>query len=315
MQSFEIVALVVSAVGVACFAVIFTILYRNYAHTSVTEIETGQRDVELIERVIMSNFKDSQKWHKVFTKTKQILAFVLIAIMVPFLILSIMSKIQNGVVMLFDKGVIAVASGSMSEKHKDNTYLTDINNQFMTYDLIVLEKLDDEIELQKYDVIAYVNDEGVNIIHRIIGIEYTADGLRYVTRGDSNNASDKYKPSFDDIIGRYTDQRIPLVGLFAMFLQSYSGIVTIAAVIYCLLMIEGIGEKINRRENARLKMLAESIDFERESVIGENELESTFIEKVRYKGHIYIFDENGFVSKAEIPSQTSAPLENQSDGA
>jgi signal peptidase I len=307
MQTYEIVALIVSAVGVACFAVIFTILYRNYAQTSALEIESGQRDVELIERVICENFKRSRKWHKIYQKTKQVLAVTLIAIMVPFLVLSVISKIQNGVVMLFNKGVIAVASGSMSEKHKDNTYLENLDNQFQTYDLIVLEKLDSEIELKKYDVIAYVNDEGINIIHRIIGIEYTANGIRYVTRGDSNNATDKYKPSFDDIIGRYTDQRVALIGLFAMFLQSYSGIITIVAVIYCLLMIEGIGEKINRTENARLTMLSQSIDFEREKVLSENELESTFIEKVRYKNYEYIFDENGFVSKTEIVPLDKAP--------
>ena len=300
MQSFEIIALVVSAVGVACFAVIFTILYRSYAATSVAEIEGGQRDVELIERVILENLKNTKKRHRIIRRVKQVLSIAVIAILVPFLILAIISKAQNGVVMIFDKGIIGVASGSMSEKHKDNTYLSNYDNQFDTYDLIVIEKVKSAESLKKYDVIVYTNGDGVNIIHRIIGIEYTDSGVKYVTRGDSNNQTDKYKPAFDEVIGRYTGQKVSLVGIFVMFLQSYSGIVTAAAVIYCLLMIERIGDKINRKENERLEFLSQNIDFEDECNLEDGELESSFVERVRYKNCVYTFNERGLVSKTEL---------------
>lgn len=300
MQSFEIIALVVSAVGVACFAVIFTILYRSYAATSIAEIDSGQRDVELIERVILENLKNTKKRHRVIRRIKQTLSFAVIAILVPFLILAIISKAQNGVVMIFDRGIIGVASGSMSEKHKDNTYLSDYDNQFDTYDLIVIEKVKSAESLKKYDVIVYTNGEGVNIIHRIIGIEYTDSGVRYVTRGDSNNQTDKYKPAFDDVIGRYTGDKVSLVGIFIMFLQSYSGIVTAAAVIYCLLMIERVGDKINKKENERLEFLSGNIDFEDECNLEDGELESSFVERVRYKNYVYTFSERGLISKTEL---------------
>lgn len=300
MQSFEIIALVVSAVGVVCFAVIFTILYRSYAATSVAEIEGGQRDVELIERVILENLKNTKKRHRIIRRVKQVLSIAVIAILVPFLILAIISKAQNGVVMIFDKGIIGVASGSMSEKHKDNTYLSNYDNQFDTYDLIVIEKVKSAESLKKYDVIVYTNGDGVNIIHRIIGIEYTDSGVKYVTRGDSNNQTDKYKPAFDEVIGRYTGQKVSLVGIFVMFLQSYSGIVTAAAVIYCLLMIERIGDKINRKENERLEFLSQNIDFEDECNLEDGELESSFVERVRYKNCVYTFNERGLVTKTEL---------------
>ncbi len=300
MQSFEIIALVVSAVGVVCFAVIFTILYRSYAATSVAEIEGGQRDVELIERVILENLKNTKKRHRIIRRVKQVLSIAVVAILVPFLILAVISKAQNGVVMIFDKGIIGVASGSMSEKHKDNTYLSNYDNQFDTYDLIVIEKVKSAESLKKYDVIVYTNGDGVNIIHRIIGIEYTDSGVKYVTRGDSNNQTDKYKPAFDEVIGRYTGQKVSLVGIFVMFLQSYSGIVTAAAVIYCLLMIERIGDKINRKENERLEFLSQNIDFEDECNLEDGELESSFVERVRYKNCVYTFNERGLVTKTEL---------------
>ena len=303
MTSLEIIALIVTGVGVVCFAVIFTILYRSYAASSVAEIESGQRDVDLIEETILQNVKNSKKSKRVYDRVKRVLSFVAIVFLLFFLVFSIISKIQNGVIMIMDRGVIAVATGSMSEKHQDNTYLVGLDNQFMAYDMIVLEDVEKSYELNKYDVISYVNDEGVNIIHRIIDIEYTSSGPRYVTRGDANNAEDTYRPSFEDVVGRYTGTRIPYLGLFAMFLQSYSGIVTIAAIIYCLLMIERVGEKINRSENARLDFLAASIDFKTEKVISDGELESSFLEKVRYKNYIYTFDENGFVDKFEVSDE------------
>lgn len=303
MTSLEIIALIVTGVGVACFAVIFTILYRSYAAASVAEIESGQRDVDLIEQTILQNVKNSKKSKKTFDRVKRVLSFVTVAFLIFFLVFSIISKVQNGVIMVFDRGVIAVATGSMSEKHKDNTDLGGLDNQFMAYDMIVLEDVKAAHEIKKYDVISFVNDEGVNIIHRIIDIEYTASGARYVTRGDANNAADKYKPTFDDVVGRYTGTRIPYLGLFAMFLQSYSGMVTIAAIVYCLLMIDRVGEKITNSENARLELLSQSIDFKRESIINDGELESSFLEKVRYKNYIYTFDENGFVDKSEITDE------------
>lgn len=314
MQSFEIIALVVSAVGVACFAVIFTILYRSYAATSVTEIEGGQRDVELIERVILENLKNTKKRHRIIRRVKQVLSIAVIAILVPFLILAIISKAQNGVVMIFDKGIIGVASGSMSEKHKDNTYLSNYDNQFDTYDLIVIEKVKSAESLKKYDVIVYTNGDGVNIIHRIIGIEYTDSGVKYVTRGDSNNQTDKYKPAFDEVIGRYTGQKVSLVGIFVMFLQSYSGIVTAAAVIYCLLMIERVGDKINRKENERLEFLSQNIDFEDECNLEDGELESSFVERVRYKNCVYTFNERGLVSKTELAPKMKPSEEKDAAG-
>lgn len=302
MTSFEIIALIVSGVGVICFAVIFTILYNSYAASAISELAAGQRDVELIEETIYRNAKNEKKINRVYSKAKQVLSAVAICLLSVFLVFSIISKAQNGVVMIFGRGSIAVATGSMSEKHKDNSYLNGegLDNQFNAYDVIMLEKVKNASDIKKYDVISYVNDEGINVIHRVIEIEYTSSGVKFVTRGDANNATDKYKPAFEDVVGRYTGQRVPMLGLFALFLQSYSGIVTIAAIIYCLIMIDRIGDKINRAELSRVETLATSIEFTHEVVISDGEVDTSFIETVRYKDFLYVFDEHGFVEKKQI---------------
>lgn len=314
MNSLEIIALLVSAVGVVGFATIITLLYRSYAASLVAELESGQKDVELIEDTILENIAKGNKWHKIAAVTKQVLSCVALALLIPFLILSVVSKLKNGVVMLFDKGVIAVVSGSMSEKHSDNTYLAGLNDQIPTYDLIVVDKVSSESELKKYDVIAFVNDEGVNIIHRIVDIEQTPNGVRYVTRGDSNNLNDKYRPTFENVIGKYNGKSIHMVGLFVMFLQSYSGILTMAVLIYCLIMLDRVNEKIIKAEDERLAFLEGSIDFKRETV-PDGDIESSFVETVRFKNYIYTFTKTGFISKEEIKTEAADDLNADAESA
>ena len=292
------------------FAVIFTVLYRSYTSSAVAEYESGVCDVELIEDTIRSNFRDTKPFRRILRRVKQILVGVLIAILIPFLFLAVWSKVSNGVAMIGGYGTLAVASGSMSVKNEANQYLVtqDLNNQFNTYDMIIVRQVKTTAELKKYDVIAFTNDEGMNVIHRIVGFRNTADGLRYVTRGDSNNADDKYMPSPEDVIGEYTDQKIPYVGVFVMFLQSYSGILTIAAIIYCLLMIETMGNKIRDAYDERLALLQESIDFRTETVEDDG-IHSIFLETVYFKNYAYTFDENGFVSKRPISESDRAAME------
>ena len=138
--------------------------------------------------------------------------------------------------MLGNQGILVVASGSMSEKNEANGYLIEnnLNNQFNTYDTIVIKKVRYESDLALYDVIAFVDSEGKTVIHRIIDIEFGTDGrIHYETRGDSNNASDKFRPCIDDIQGKYTGKKIPVIGMFALFMQSPIGIKTVVGLLYC----------------------------------------------------------------------------------
>ncbi len=305
MNSFELIALIVTAVGVVSFSTIFTILYRTYANSAVAEYEAGKCDVEIIEQTIIANIKNKKTHRRILRRVKQVLIWVFVIILIPFLLISVYSKIVNGVAMVGGRGMIAVASGSMSEKNSANPYLANINNQFNTYDMIMIEKVESSSDLKLYDVIAYVNDEGVNIIHRIVGFQQTSEGVRFVTRGDSNNADDEYKPKMSDVLGKYTGTRISYIGVFLMFLQSYSGIVTVAAIIYCLIMIESAGNKIYTAQEERLLFLQESIDFKSDTEKDGN-INSSFTETVYFKDYAYTFDENGFVSKTLISELSDA---------
>lgn len=300
MSDIEIVGLIVSILGIGCFALLFTILYMTFSNSTIDEYKSGKRDIELIDEAIHDNLLKTKKRKKAMKTIKSIGFYGFMIIIIPFFIISLVDKFSGDVTMINNKGVVVIATGSMSEKNSKNQYIVDnnLNNQFDAYSIIVIEKVETEEEIELYDVISFINDKGINVIHRIIKIE-TIDGItRYETRGDSNSASDKYHPKFEDIQGRYIDENVPYIGIFVLFMQSYIGIITVVSLIYCLFMIDKFTTKIIKAQNDRLEILKEVIDYK--VATERDDMNVQFLETLYYKGYEYKFNEKGFIDKKEI---------------
>lgn len=299
MSSSEIISLTVTLIGVFSFAALFTILYRTYAISQINEIKQGKRDIEIIDEVIYEKQIAVRRRKKIFKVVKTILYYLCMLIVVPLFLLSVVSKFQNNTLMIGNKAMMVVGSDSMSYQNEKNDYLktNNLNDQFATYDILILEKVENYSDLKQYDVIAYKNNKGINIIHRIKEFK-VENGLKVmVTRGDANNGDDEYKPVFDDVIGRVTSTRIQGLGMFIMFLQSYAGIITIVSLIYCLLMIDFYSTKIEKTQDNRVKKLEEAIDYSSET--NTEALKAKYHETIYYRGYEYSFDENGLIEKKE----------------
>ncbi|MGM9900318.1 MAG: hypothetical protein ACI32E_07065 [Bacilli bacterium] len=297
MTSIEIISLIVTFIGVFSFATIFTILYKSYATSQIAELRSGKKDIELIDEVIYERQAKTKRRRKIGKIIKNIVFYTILAILVPLFIFSIINRFTNNRMMIGNRSLMVVASGSMSEKHADNGYLVtnNLDDQFDTYDIIILKKVNSASELKVYDTVAYINDKGINVIHRIR--EINANGS-YITRGDANNKDDEYNPSFEDVIGMYTGKRIKGLGIFVVFLQSYAGIITVVSLVYCILMIDRLTEKINKVQDKRIKQLEDVIDYSGEAdTLG---FQAEYVEKIYYKGYAYSFNEDGFVEKTEI---------------
>ena len=262
MTSVEIISLIVTFIGVASFAAVFTILYLSFSNSSILEIKTGKRDIELIDDVLYNRQEKVIKSKKRSSAVKNTLFYIVMTLIIPIFVFSLINKFQGNTTMMGNSTIMVVASGSMSEKNEANEYLVtnNLNNQFNTYDIIVLEKVPDYFSLRKYDVIAFKNDEGINVIHRIVDMTYENGEWVYITRGDSNNSNDKYHPKFDDVIGRYTNKKIAGIGIFVVFFQSAPGIMTVVAMIYVLTMMDRINNKMEKAQQERINHLAEVID-------------------------------------------------------
>lgn len=297
MKSTEIISLIVTFIGIFSFATIFTILYGNYAQMSIKELKSGKRDIELIDEVVYERQEKVRKRNEIIANIKNVFFYLTLCIVVPIFVFSLISRFTNNAIMIGDKTVMVVASGSMSYKAETNDYLVanNLNDQFSKYDIIILEKVDSAAELCVYDTIAFVNDKGVNIIHRIKSIKF--DGS-YETRGDAVEVSDSYNPVFPDVIGRYTGKKINGIGMFVLFFQSYAGIITIVSLVYCLLMIDRISEKINKVQLERIKYLEEALGLL--DVNDSKAMQAAYSEVIYYKGFAYHFKDGEFISKDEI---------------
>ena len=299
MTSVEILALVVTAIGVSSFAAIFTILYMSFAKTTISEVNSGKRDIELLDEVIYQQQTKVKKRKEITGTIKSVIFFTFIGVVTPLFIFSIVNKLQGNVTMLGDRSLMIVASGSMSYKHESNLhFLEKYDNQFQQYDIIVLEKVDSFYDLKVGDVIAFkVDDKKVgNVIHRIKSVDYVSKG--FITQGDAVESPDGYNPKYDQVVGRYITKRIPLIGIFVIFFQSGPGIVTVLALLYCLLMIDSITKKIDKAQNKRVEKLAVALDFTSEK--NAKGFDAKYSETIYYKGFAYHFNEDGFISKEEV---------------
>ncbi|MCH3909033.1 MAG: signal peptidase I [Bacilli bacterium] len=254
-----ILYLVFSIILLALVAGLLTwAIHHQYSALS-NGVEKGDEDASLLKE----NEKGPKKSKKTFNLIANILGDCLLLVLIGFFSFSLYSKISGNEPMIFGNESIVVASGSMSEKNKANSYLVenDLNNQFDTYDLIGISEYASQDEVALYDVVAYKSDSGITVIHRIIEIHDESGSRTYLTRGDSNNASDNFDDTFyngylsyDRIIGRYNGFRWRGIGHLIYFFQSGYGIETVVAIIYLSLMFA-------KERNMYLKSRQKRLEF------------------------------------------------------
>ena len=301
MTSIEIISLVVTIVCLLSFSIVFTFLFRYYYITNIKEINEGHSDVDLLELAKEEETINKSKKKKVTNIMSKVISYLLLSVVLFGFGISVYSRFANNNLILGNEGYVVISSGSMSKRNERNDYLDEyhLNNQFNTYDIINIRKYDKQEDVKLYDVIAFKGDDGNIYVHRIIEIN---DDNTYVTRGDSNSASDpnqlyKGNLTYNKIIGYYTNKKINSLGIFVIFLQSNSGIITIISIIYCVMMFDHFRSKydeaIYNRTNKLIKLLEFDINDDEEI----NKYVTNLNEEILiYKNIKYIFIQGELVS-------------------
>lgn len=145
---------------------------------------------------------------------------------------------------------MVVLSGSMSGDAADHIEVGDL----------IFDTKPEELKVGT--VVSFMENKTV-VTHRIVRIETDEAGaLRYVTKGDANNAEDA-PISAESIIGIYRF-RIPKLGDFALFLQQPLGMAVFIGVPVCAFVVYDIlrrGRTKSREaaENEQLKAELEAL--------------------------------------------------------
>lgn len=293
MSSVEILSLIVTALCLISFCLVFTFLFRHYYLSNIEEIKKGRADQEILDLEGEERKKKAKKHAKAIKITKKVTSYGIFAIVLVIFGFSLYGRFFNNNLSFGNNGLIVISSGSMSQRNDSNDYLFENNltNQFDTYDIIGVTGYESIDDVKQYDVVAFKNTEGTIIVHRIIEVREVDGQNVFITRGDSNNTSDtnfQYKDylTFDNIIGYYNGTRVPLLGVFIIFIQSNAGIITIIAIGYCLLMFDHYNSKFDEALSNRTKYISETLKYDYDSVV---KLE-TFNENITlYNNKIYTF--------------------------
>ena len=153
-----------------------------------------------------------------------------------------------------------VNSASMSKKHEKNTYLTEngLDDQFQTFDLILMYEIPKEEELQLYDIVAYEVDDML-IVHRIVEIEEPnekhPDERYFLLQGDAVESPDRFPVYYSQMRAIYRGQRVPFIGSFVSFLQSPVGWMCLILIALTIIATPIIDKKIETEWDERTNIL------------------------------------------------------------
>ena len=267
MANLEIISLVVTLVCLISFSAVFTILFKHYYSSNIEKINSGDNDLDLLVEARNIERAKTSKKNKTLKIIGKVVSYLVFAIVIVIFGFTLYSRFSGNVMPFGNTSLVVIASGSMSEKNEENTYLSSLNNQFNTYDIIEITKYDSQNDISLYDIVAFKNDEGVTIVHRIIDIEEVNGEEVYITRGDANSVSDNGSQyddylHYENIIGYYNGTRIQSLGIFVVFLQSNAGIITIVAIAYCLIMFDYYSNKYDEAVKNRTDLLVNSLQYD-----------------------------------------------------
>ena len=295
-------------------AIVFTIIIYIYIRSSISELKTDRRDIELIDQLIDNKNIKTIRRRKVGKTIKNILFYGFLIFIIPFIIYVGIAKIKGSEPKIGNTTVMVVGSGSMSFIHPDNDYYllgqTDkkFSYQFNYGDIILLKEVKSDEDLEIYDVICYYDqDKAENIIHRIRLVDDTGINIKYTTRGDANNKDDDWKVVLSDVIGEYHGTKIPFVGRVVLFLQNSIGIATVISLLYLLIVVDSFLKKLSKKEDLKMNKF--------EKIIGYNNLEVHYYDQtnnlinfdnitIYYLDTCYVFNKTGFVRKTTIDDQS-----------
>lgn len=159
-----------------------------------------------------------------------------------------------------------VQSASMSEKNEKNKYLTEnnLNDQFDTFDVILVYKAPAEEELKLYDIVVYEMDyqgEKQLVVHRIIKIEEPnakhPNERLFQTQGDAVSSPDSSMVKYSQIKAIYRGENVKFVGSFILFMQSPAGWMCMILMLAATIATPIIDKKLEKERKKRLQMIAQ----------------------------------------------------------
>ena len=305
MTSITIITIVVVALLTAIVFGLAWLGYSSCIKAYRVETNAGKHDEEIL--------KEYHSKKKKSGLVGIICSYLALTALAGLFVVGIVYKARGENLSINNQTVLVIKSGSMSdyynkelaEEYKELEYKT---LQFDIGDICVFESLTDNTELVKGEVYGYKYKD-IIITHRLVEIH---DGNLYEFRGDNNSISDPYLVKGESIIYHYTGQKIPGIGAFILYAQSYFGIWSLVGIIGITVSSEIVYHQIEKINKARDKIIYIPEEKPIEEVKQEENSKRKLKAKFKRKDGtlVTIYDKE---PTAEAPSKTHEEKEGAED--
>lgn len=237
-------------------------------------------------------YKDNKRQNRHFNSIAlNIVDWVISIFCIAVVSFAIVLRYQGQQLFIGDVSLFVVETGSMATINNNNDYIyeNDLDgDQIPEKSLITIRRLQDEDEMELYQIYAFqVEDE--TIIHRLISIDEDDEGnITYTFKGDANAGTLERETdiTFDQIVGVYTGFNNQALGTIIIFLQSMTGLIATFFAIIVLLgydMFHNIAVKAFHERYDFLAFDAKRIFEKIEDVKNNRIVNATLLHKLRDK--------------------------------
>lgn len=273
--------LIVSAISLVCFAIVYICIFSFYYFNRKKCIENKLEDNEVIK--ILN--KDVEKYDKKKNKklsfvdtyykrkkrkkvgniiSNSIVGIFLVAL-IGFFVWATVMKSNDQTTYFGDKTYLVVQTSSMASINDNNKYLKDgsidskdrMNTRISQYAFIGIDKFKSEDQIKVYDIVAFRMDDKI-IVHRVYSIGEEKDGHKLFTfRGDANPASmsGEINVTSDRIVGVFDGYQNQILGSIVIYIQSGTGLISVFAIAIVLMVYIFYYDRIDLRLTERYEAL------------------------------------------------------------
>lgn len=246
MTALTIITIVVVALLTVLIFGLTWLGYSSCLKAYKLEIDQGKHDRDILKG------KQIKKKKSVGGLLGLISSYVVLSLLFGLFITGIVYKVNGNNFSIDNKTALVIKSGSMSDFYDDKIasyYDNDTSLHFDVGDICIFDKPNEDLTIG--DVYGY-KYKNIIITHRLVNI--TEDNL-YQFRGDNNPDVDGVLVSKDSILYHYTGKKIPGVGSFILYAQSYFGLWSLIGIIGVTASSEVIYYKIDKLNKKRLEVL------------------------------------------------------------
>ncbi|MGF7532616.1 signal peptidase I [Bacillus mexicanus] len=172
-----------------------------------------------------------------------ILYVVILTLIIVLTLVVISTRSSGGEPAIFGYTLKSVMSGSMEP-------------EFNTGSLILVKEITDVKELQKGDVITFMQNANTAVTHRIIDMTKQGDHLLFKTKGDNNAAADSALVPDENVRAQYTGFQLPYAGYMLYFASQPIGTAVLLIVpgvmllVYAFVTISNAIREVERKTKA-----------------------------------------------------------------